>query len=46
MNNEPPRIVIMGPGYVGLSLARLFATEFPVLRFDINEARKEELVKA
>lgn len=39
------RIAVIGLGYVGLPLARLFATKYPVLGFDINEARVEELKK-
>ena len=30
-------------GYVGLPLARLFATKYPVVGFDINEVRVKEL---
>ena len=37
------KIVIIGLGYVGLPLARLFATKFPVVGFDINEKRIKEL---
>lgn len=37
------KIGIIGLGYVGLPLARLFATKFPVIGFDINENRIEEL---
>ena len=37
------KIAILGLGYVGLPLARLFATKFPVIGFDINEARIKEL---
>ncbi|WP_322549070.1 nucleotide sugar dehydrogenase [Flavobacterium psychraquaticum] len=33
------KIAIIGLGYVGLPLARLFATKYPVVGFDINEAR-------
>lgn len=39
------KIVIIGLGYVGLPLARLFATKFPVVGFDINEKRIQELNK-
>jgi len=38
-----PIIAIIGLGYVGLPLARLFATKFPVIGFDINQARVKEL---
>ncbi|KEY18769.1 nucleotide sugar dehydrogenase [Kaistella antarctica] len=37
------KITVLGLGYVGLPLARLFATQFPVVGFDINQARVQEL---
>lgn len=37
------KIGIIGLGYVGLPLARLFATKYPVVGFDINEPRIQEL---
>ncbi|MDD1596969.1 nucleotide sugar dehydrogenase [Riemerella anatipestifer] len=37
------RIAIIGLGYVGLPLARLFATKYPVIGFDINQNRVERL---
>ena len=37
------KIAIIGLGYVGLPLARLFATKYPVIGFDINEERIKEL---
>ncbi|AIM39159.1 UDP-N-acetyl-D-galactosamine dehydrogenase [Sphingobacterium sp. ML3W] len=37
------RIAVIGLGYVGLPLARLFATKFPVVGFDINQKRIDEL---
>ncbi|WP_276166288.1 nucleotide sugar dehydrogenase [Zobellia alginiliquefaciens] len=37
------KIAIIGLGYVGLPLARLFATKYPVIGFDINQKRIEEL---
>lgn len=39
------KIGIIGLGYVGLPLARLFATKFPVVGFDINEQRISALKK-
>ena len=36
-------ISVIGLGYVGLPLARLFATKYPVVGFDINHTRVEEL---
>jgi UDP-N-acetyl-D-galactosamine dehydrogenase len=38
------RIAVIGLGYVGLPLARLFATKYPVVGFDINKKRIEELM--
>lgn len=37
------RIAVIGLGYVGLPLARLFATKYPVIGFDINEQRVNEI---
>ena len=37
------KLGIIGLGYVGLPLARLFATKFPVVGFDINTSRIAEL---
>ena len=37
------KVAVIGLGYVGLPLARLFATKFPVVGFDINEKRIGEL---
>ena len=37
------KIAIIGLGYVGLPLARLFATKYPVVGFDINQDRIDEL---
>ncbi len=39
------KICVIGLGYVGLPLARLFATKYPVIGFDINEDRVTELQK-
>ena len=39
------KIAIIGLGYVGLPLARIFATKYPVIGFDINQHRIEELNK-
>ncbi len=38
------KIAIIGLGYVGLPLARLFATKYPVVGFDINSNRISELM--
>ena len=40
---EHIKIAIIGLGYVGLPLARLFATKYPVIGFDINTSRVLEL---
>lgn len=37
------KIAVIGLGYVGLPLARLFATKYPVVGFDINTSRIAEL---
>lgn len=38
------KIAVIGLGYVGLPLARLFATKYPVVGFDINTKRVAELI--
>ena len=42
---ENIKITIIGLGYVGLPLARLFATKYAVVGFDVNENRVSELKK-
>jgi UDP-N-acetyl-D-galactosamine dehydrogenase len=37
------KIAVIGLGYVGLPLARLFATKYSVVGFDINQIRIKEL---
>ena len=37
------KICVVGLGYVGLPLARLFSTKYPTLGFDINSARVDAL---
>lgn len=39
------KIAVIGLGYVGLPLARLFSTKYNVIGYDINEKRVEELNK-
>ena len=39
------KIAVVGLGYVGLPLARLFATKYPVVGYDINGQRVKELKK-
>ncbi|MDA9628133.1 nucleotide sugar dehydrogenase [Flavobacteriaceae bacterium] len=41
MNKD--KIAVIGLGYVGLPLARLFATKYSVVGFDINKGRVAEL---
>ena len=43
MNMNQSKIAIIGLGYVGLPLARLFATKYAVVGFDINKERVDEL---
>ena len=38
-----PQIAVIGLGYVGLPLAVAFAKKYPVIGFDINETRVEQL---
>ena len=38
------KIAVIGLGYVGLPLARLFATKYPVVGFDISKRRVDELM--
>ncbi|MDR1385787.1 MAG: nucleotide sugar dehydrogenase [Planctomycetaceae bacterium] len=39
------KIAVIGLGYVGLPLARLFATKYPVVGFDVKQPRIEELTQ-
>lgn len=41
--NKEIKIAIIGLGYVGLPLAHLFAAKYPVIGFDINKNRIDEL---
>lgn len=38
------KIAVIGLGYVGLPLARLFATKYPVVGFDLKKKRIEQLM--
>ena len=38
------KIAIIGLGYVGLPLARLFATKYPVIGFDTKQKRVSQLM--
>lgn len=39
------KICVVGLGYVGLPLARLFSTKYPTMGFDINASRVEGLMQ-
>ena len=39
------RICVIGLGYVGLPLARLFSTKYKTIGFDMNQARVNALMK-
>src|SRR5436190_21220620 len=41
--NKSKRIAIIGLGYVGLPLAMEFAKHFPVIGYDINKKRVDDL---
>jgi UDP-N-acetyl-D-galactosamine dehydrogenase len=45
MNLDDKRIAIIGLGYVGLPLAVAFAEKYPVVGFDINQNRVNELLE-
>ena len=44
MDTKDIRIAVIGLGYVGLPLARLFSTKFPTVGYDMNAARVEALM--
>lgn len=44
MNNEI-KIAVIGLGYVGLPLARLFSTKYKTIGFDLNKRRIDELMQ-
>ncbi len=43
--NKDIRIAVIGLGYVGLPLARLFSTKYSTIGFDLNLNRVEELMQ-
>lgn len=45
MNMEEIRIAVIGLGYVGLPLARLFSTKFKTVGFDMNKSRVDSIMK-
>ena len=44
MNVSETRIAVIGLGYVGLPLARLFSTKFPTVGYDMNAERVNALM--
>lgn len=45
MNLQDIKIAVIGLGYVGLPLARLFSTKFSTIGYDMNHARVDRLMK-
>lgn len=45
MNIKDVRIAVIGLGYVGLPLARLFSTKFPTVGYDLNKKRVDALME-
>ena len=45
MDMKQIKICVIGLGYVGLPLARLFSTKYPTVGFDMNQARVDALMK-
>jgi len=43
--NKEIRIAVIGLGYVGLPLARLFSTKYPTVGFDLNQSRVDALMR-
>uniref|UniRef100_UPI004056E16C nucleotide sugar dehydrogenase n=1 Tax=Alistipes sp. TaxID=1872444 RepID=UPI004056E16C len=43
MNNSSYKICVIGLGYVGLPLARLFSTKYQTVGFDMNQSRVDAL---
>ena len=39
------KIAVIGLGYVGLPLARLFSTKYPTIGYDMNQKRVDELMQ-
>lgn len=44
LSNSDIRIAVIGLGYVGLPLARLFSTKYPTVGFDMNQRRVDALM--
>lgn len=45
MIKENLKICVIGLGYVGLPLARLFSTKYPTIGFDMNQQRVDSLMQ-
>lgn len=45
MNMEEIKIAVIGLGYVGLPLARLFSTKFKTIGYDLNKQRVDALMQ-
>lgn len=43
-NSRNKKIAVIGLGYVGLPLARLFSTKFKTVGYDLNQGRVDELM--
>ena len=46
MNVSETRIAVIGLGYVGLPLARLFSTKFPTVGYDMNAERAKSSTRS
>ena len=44
LQNKDIRIGVIGLGYVGLPLARLFSTKYPTIGYDLNQQRVDTLM--
>lgn len=44
MDTKDIRVAVIGLGYVGLPLARLFSTKYPTIGYDMNQARVKALM--
>lgn len=45
MMEKETKIVVIGLGYVGLPLARLFSTKYPTVGYDLNSQRVSDLMR-
>ena len=45
MEQKDIKIAVIGLGYVGLPLARLFSTKYKTVGFDMNQARVDALMQ-